>query len=86
MRAAIDQARAEYAETVVAVSGVARQRVWSWMPHDYRVSQPQFRIIVALERERGARLSDDERLRILQAEDRMRAAIDRARLEAVRRR
>ena len=85
MRAAIDRARAEFVDVVAAVSGVGRERVSAWMPKDYKLSHPEFKIIYAVERERGARLANEDRLRIIQAEDRMRSAIDRARLEARRR-
>lgn len=85
LRAAIDRVRAEFVDEVAAVSGIARDRVRTWMPQDCKRNHAEFKIIYAVERERGTRLANEERLRILQAEDRMRAAIDRAGLDALRR-
>ena len=85
LRAAIDRARAEFVDEVAAVSGIARERIRTWMPQDYKRNHAEFKIIYAVERERGARLANEERLRIIQAEDRMRAAINRAGLDARRR-
>lgn len=85
LQAEIRRAQLRFAQQVSAVSGVQAEKILAWLPRDWRAGDPRFAVIPALERERGARLSEDQRAEINAADREMKADILRARVEAAKR-
>jgi hypothetical protein len=85
LNAEIKKAQGRFAVQVAAISGVPAGRVLKMMPTDWRAGDPKFVVIPALERERGARLSDEQRQQISAADREMKDSIARARTEATKR-
>ncbi|MBI4757268.1 MAG: hypothetical protein HY778_18045 [Betaproteobacteria bacterium] len=85
LQAEIRRAQQRFAQQASAISGVHPEKVMAWLPRDWRAGDPRFAVIPALERERGARLSEDQRAEINAADREMKADILRARAEAAQR-
>lgn len=85
LNAEIKKAQGRFAVQVSAISGVPADKVSKLMPTDWRAGDPKFVVIPALERERNAPLSDEQRRQISAADREMKDAIARARTEATKR-
>ena len=75
----------KFVEVAASVSGVPAARIRQWAPADGTDTPPKLRVLPALERERGAPLSEEQRGTINHAEKEKIEAIERAKKEALRR-
>lgn len=85
LNAEIKKAQGRFAVQVSVISGVPAHKVSKLMPTDWRAGDPKFAVIPALERERNAPLTDEQRRQISAADREMKDAIARARIEATKR-
>lgn len=85
LNAETKKAQGRFAQQVSAISGVSSDKILKMMPTDWRAGDPRFAVIPALEKERNARLSDEQRQQITVFDREMKNAIEKARLEARRR-
>jgi len=85
LQSEIKKAQKVFADKAAAISGVSADKIGKIMPVDWRAGDPKFAIIPALEKERGAKLSDEQRQQITAADREMKEVIERARVEAKKR-
>ncbi|PIV75537.1 MAG: hypothetical protein COW56_03075 [Rhodocyclales bacterium CG17_big_fil_post_rev_8_21_14_2_50_68_7] len=81
----IRQAQTRYVEQAAAISGVPAARIRRWVPTDGRDVAPKLAVLPALERERGKPLSEEERRKLVAAEQERFDAIERAKKVAATR-
>lgn len=85
LKGEIRKAQERFVEKVAAISGVQPSRIKQWVPTDGRDVPPKMNIVPALQRERGKPLSDEERSRIVAADQERYEAIEQARQSALKR-
>lgn len=87
LNAEIKRAQGRFAQQVSEVSGTPANKVLAWLPNanDWRAADPKYAVIPALERESKTRLTEEQRRQIAAADREMKAAIDKARVEARKR-
>ena len=82
LKGEIRRAQERFVETASAVSGVPQSKIKEWMATDGRDVPPKVNIVPALQRERGKPLSEEERARILAADQERYQAIEQAKKTA----
>ncbi|GAB4172358.1 MAG: hypothetical protein Fur0039_13170 [Rhodocyclaceae bacterium] len=83
LKSEIRKAQIRYVEQAAGISGVAAAKIRRWVPTDGRDAPPRLAVLPAIERERGAPLSEEQRTRLLAAERERLDAIERARKAAL---
>jgi len=83
LKGEIRHAQERFVEQAAAISGVPATRIRQWVPTDGRDDPPKVRVVPALERERGTPLTEEQRQKILKADQDRYDAIERAKKEAL---
>ncbi len=85
LKGEVKRAQERFVTQAAAISGVPAAKIREWVPTDGRDVPPKLSVIQALERARGKALSDEERARIVAADQERFDTIAQARVEASRR-
>lgn len=75
----IKKAQTAFVDTVTEISQLDKKTVWEWMPKEGQKADPNFKIIVAIEKKLGKPLSSDQRNAIIQADNLKKETIQKAR-------
>ncbi len=78
----IKNAQQHFVDQVAAISGVPAAKIRRWVPADGRDVAPKLAVLPALERARGAPLTEEQREKILAADRERYQAIERAKRSA----
>lgn len=84
LKGEIRKAQERFVEQAAAISGISADKIREWVPTDGRDAPPRIRVVPALERERGKPMSEEERGRVLTADQERYNAIERAKQEALK--
>ena len=84
LKGEIRRAQERFVEQAAAVSGVSADKIRQWVPTDGRDVPPKVRVVPALERERGKPMTDEERQKVLAADQARFDAIERAKRDALK--
>lgn len=84
LKGEIKRAQERFVDQAAAISGVPDAKIRQWVPTDGRDDPPKVRVVPALERERGAPLTEEQRQKILKADQDRYDAIARAKQEALK--
>lgn len=85
LKAEIRRAQERYVTMTAAISGVPAAKIRDWVPTDGRDVPPKLNVIAALERTRGKPFTEEERKRLVTADQERFDAVEQARREALRR-
>jgi hypothetical protein len=84
LKGEIRRAQERFVDQASVVSGVSADKIRQWVPTDGRDVPPKVRVIPALERERGKPMTDEERQKVLAADQARYDAIERAKRDALK--
>ena len=84
LKGEIKKAQQEFVAKIAAISGVPRAKIMEWVPTDGRDVPPKLNLIPALQRERGKPFTDDERQKLLAADQEHFDAIAKAKQDALK--
>ncbi len=85
LQAKVKEARKLFSQDAAGISGVPAEKILLCLPDDWRAGDPRYAIIPCLDKARRSPLGPDERRKIGDADLAMKAAIARARTEALQR-
>jgi hypothetical protein len=85
LQAKVKEARKLFSRDAAGISGVPADKILLCLPDDWRAGDPRYAIIPCLEKARATPLGPEERKKIGEADLVMKAAIARARTEALQR-
>ncbi|MDD5297171.1 MAG: hypothetical protein PHU46_09670 [Rhodocyclaceae bacterium] len=83
LQARVKEARKRFSREAAVIAGVPAEKILLCLPHDWRAGDPRYAIIPCVEKSRRVRLSPEEKQKIGDADLEMKAAIARARVEAL---
>lgn len=84
LKGEIKKAQQEFVARIAAISGVPQAKIMEWVPTDGRDVPPKLNLVPALQRERGTPFTEDERQKILAADQEHFDAIAKAKQEALK--
>lgn len=85
LKGEIKRAQERFVDQAAAISGVAPAKIREWVPTDGRDVPPKVGVIPALERARGKAFTEEERKRLVAADQERYDAIEQAKREALKR-
>lgn len=85
LQSKVKEARKLFSQDAAGISGVPAEKILLCLPDDWRAGDPRYAIIPCLEKARRTALGAEERKKIGDADLAMKAAIARARTEALQR-